>query len=199
MRASGRLCVKRSDLAETGAENSPLAPLCCIISDTKEIERTHEMVMRYPSLPTIISLRYCSGPKWVKGWLLEIQKMDTENNNPYQTSVSTNPPALPRKGHSKLGIASFVTAIVGGLSFFILCVSLGHMEMNTPRGVDETSKAFILMRNGVFLALFILLLSLSLGIAGFFQKERKRIFSILGFNFSFLILFSVFLFSLSLF
>jgi len=71
--------------------------------------------------------------------------------------------------------------------------------MNTPRGVDQTSKAFILMRNGAFLALFILLLSLSLGIAGFFQKERKRIFSILGFNFSFLILFGVFLFSLSLF
>jgi hypothetical protein len=52
---------------------------------------------------------------------------------------------------------------------------------------------------GAFLALFILLLSLSLGIAGFFQKERKRIFSILGFNFSFLILFGVFLFSLYLF
>jgi magnesium-transporting ATPase (P-type) len=135
----------------------------------------------------------------VKACLLEGKKMDTENNNPYQTSVSTNPPALPREGHSKLGIASFVTAIVGGLSFFILCVSLGYMEMNTPRGVDQTSKAFILMRNGAFLALFILLLSLSLGIAGFFQKERKRIFSILGFNFSFLILFGVFLFSLSLF
>lgn len=63
MRARGCLCVTRSDLAETGAENSALAPLCCIISDTKEIERMHEMVMRYPSLPTIISLVYCSGPK----------------------------------------------------------------------------------------------------------------------------------------
>ena len=32
-----------SGLEEAGAENSPLAPLCCIISDTKEIGRTHEM------------------------------------------------------------------------------------------------------------------------------------------------------------
>lgn len=32
-------------------------------SDTKEIERTHEMVMRYPPLPTIIPLVCCSGPK----------------------------------------------------------------------------------------------------------------------------------------
>ena len=66
--------------------------------------------------------------------------MDKENDNPYQTSVATNSPAIPREGHSKLGIASFVTAIVGGLLFFILCVSLGYMEMNTPRGVDQTSK-----------------------------------------------------------
>jgi hypothetical protein len=120
----------------------------------------------------------------VKACLLEGQKMDTENNNPYQASVSTNPPALPRKGHSKLGIASFVTGIVGGLSFFILCGSLGYMEMNTPGGIDETSKAVILM---------------GLGIRGLIQKERKRIFSILGFNFSFLILFCVFIFFLSLF
>ena len=95
----------RSGLEEAGAENSPLAPLCSIISDTKEIERTHEMMLRYPPSP-IIPSGYCSGPKWVKGCLLEGQKMNTENNNPYQTSASTNPPALPREGHSKLGITS---------------------------------------------------------------------------------------------
>lgn len=114
--------------------------------------------------------------------------MDTENNNPYQTSVSTNPPALPREGHSKLGIASFVTAIVGGLSFFILCVSLGYMELNTPGGIDEASKAVILMGLGIILALFILLISLGLGIGGLIQKERKKIFSVLGVVFSFFML-----------
>lgn len=114
--------------------------------------------------------------------------MDTENDNPYQTSVSTNPPALPREGHSKLGIASFVTAIVGGLSFFILCGSLGYMEMNTPGGVDQTSKAVMLMGLGLILTIFILLISLSLGIAGFIQKKRKRIFSVLGVVFSFFML-----------
>ena len=114
--------------------------------------------------------------------------MDTENNNPYQTSVSTNPPALPRKGHSKLGIASFVTAIVGGLSFLTLGVSLGYMELNTPGGIDETSKAVILMGLGIILALFILLISLGLGIGGLIQKERKKIFSVLGVVFSFFML-----------
>lgn len=114
--------------------------------------------------------------------------MDTENDNPYQTSVSTNPPALPREGHSKLGIASFVTAIVGGLSFFILCGSLGYMEMNTPGGVDQTSKAVMLMGLGLILTIFILLISLSLGIAGFIQKKRKRIISVLGVVFSFFML-----------
>ena len=114
--------------------------------------------------------------------------MDTENDNPYQTSVPTNPPALPREGHSKLGIASFVTAIVGGLLFLTLGVSLGYMELNTPVGIDETSKVVILMGLGIILALFILLISLGLGIGGLIQKERKKIFSVLGVVFSFLIL-----------
>ena len=114
--------------------------------------------------------------------------MDSENNNPYQTSVSTKSPAIPREGHSKLGIASFVTAIVGGLSFLTLGVSLGYMELNTPGGIDETSKAVILMGLGIILALFILLISLGLGIGGLIQKERKKIFSVLGVVFSFFIL-----------
>ena len=37
----------RSGLEVAGAKNSPLAPLCSIMSDTKEIERTHEMMLRY--------------------------------------------------------------------------------------------------------------------------------------------------------
>ena len=111
--------------------------------------------------------------------------MDKENDNPYQTSVSTNSPAIPREGHSKLGIASFVIAIVGGLLFLTLGVSLGYMELNTPGGIDETSKAVILMGLGIILALFILLISLGLGIGGLIQKECKKIFSVLGVVFSF--------------
>ena len=125
--------------------------------------------------------------------------MDTENNNPYQTSVFTISPALPREGHSKLGITSFVTAIVGGLSFFILCGALGYMEMNTPGGVDQTSKAVLLMGFGLILTIFILLISLGLGIAGFIQKKRKRIFSVLGFILSFLISFPFLILVLSQF
>ena len=100
--------------------------------------------------------------------------MDTNNNNPYQPSVPTNPPALPREGHSMLGIASFVTAIVGGLSFFLLCGALGYMEMNTPGGVDQTSKAVMLLGLGLILTIFILLISL--GIAGLIQKSAKEYF-----------------------
>jgi hypothetical protein len=120
----------------------------------------------------------------VKGCLLEIQQMNTENNNPYQTSVPTSPPALLREGHSKLAVASFVTAIVGGLSLFIIFFVLGYMELNTPGGVDETSEAAILIGLGIILAVFVLLISLGLGIGGLIQKERKRIFSVLGVVFS---------------
>jgi len=57
-----------------------------------------------------------------------------------------------------------------------------------PGGIDETSKAVILMGLGIILALFILLISLGLGIGGLIQKERKKIFSVLGVVFSFFIL-----------
>ena len=75
-----------------------------------------------------------------------------------------------------LGIASFVTAIVGGLSFFLLCGALGYMEMNTPGGVDQTSKAVMLLGLGIILTIFILLISLGLGIAGLIQKSAKEYF-----------------------
>jgi hypothetical protein len=37
---------------------------------------------------------------------------------------------------------------------------------------------------GIILAVFVLLISLGLGIGGLIQKERKRIFSVLGVVFS---------------
>ena len=58
------------------------------------------------------------------------------------------------------------------------------MELNTLEPFNETSKAVFLIGLGVILAVFVLLISLGLGIGGLIQKERKRIFSVLGVVFS---------------
>lgn len=82
--------------------------------------------------------------------------------------------------HSGLGIASFVTGIISGICLFLLIVIAGVMEASTPGGIDEDSAGAVMV--GLFLFAFMgaALVALGLGIGGLLQKERKKIFAILG-------------------
>ncbi len=86
--------------------------------------------------------------------------------------------------HSRLGITSFVISLVIGIVMGILIIIAGIMEATLPGGIDENSVGAIVL--GLFLlgGLFVDLVALGLGIAGLFQKERKKIFAILGIIFS---------------
>ena len=74
---------------------------------------------------------------------------------------------------SRIGIASFVISIPAGVLTLVLFVISGVMS------VDNVMLGFGLI--GLSIAN---LVALGLGIAGLFQKERKRIFAILGTVFS---------------
>lgn len=91
---------------------------------------------------------------------------------------------MEEKKHSGLGIASFITSIVSGLLIFLLIVVAGVMEASTPGGIDEESAGAVMV--GLFLFAFLgaALVALGLGIGGLLQKERKKIFAILGTVFS---------------
>jgi len=91
---------------------------------------------------------------------------------------------MEEKKHSGLGIASFITSIVSGLLIFLLIVVAGVMEASTPGGIDEESAGADML--GLFLFAFLgaALVALGLGIGGLLQKERKKIFAILGTVFS---------------
>ncbi|MFN5869170.1 MAG: hypothetical protein ACK46A_07565 [Akkermansiaceae bacterium] len=58
------------------------------------------------------------------------------------------------------------------------------MEASSPGGMDEESTSAVMV--GLFLFAFLgaALIALGLGIAGLLQKERKKIFAILGIVFS---------------
>lgn len=86
--------------------------------------------------------------------------------------------------HSGLGVASFITSIVSGIFLFLLIVIAGVMEASTPGGIDEHSAGAVMV--GLFLFAFMggALIALGLGIGGLLQKERKKIFAILGTVFS---------------
>jgi hypothetical protein len=91
---------------------------------------------------------------------------------------------MENQKHSELGIASFTTSIVSGILIFLVIVIAGVMEASSPEGMDEESVSAVMV--GLFLFAFLgaALIALGLGIAGFLQKERKKIFAILGVVFS---------------
>lgn len=86
--------------------------------------------------------------------------------------------------HSGLGIASFVTSIVSGILIFILVVIASVMYASTPNGIDEKSAGAVVVGLCLFAFMFATLVALGLGIGGLLQKDRKRIFALLGTIFS---------------
>lgn len=108
---------------------------------------------------------------------------DIPNNPIYQTS--TTPPALPQATrHSGFGIASFIISLAAAVGLFLLVVIAGVMEASAPGGIDEESAGAIFLGLMIFGAIGIDLLALLFGIIGVLQKDRKKIFSILGIVFS---------------
>jgi hypothetical protein len=91
---------------------------------------------------------------------------------------------MDEQKHSGLGVASFVTSVVSGILMFLLIVIAGIMDTSSPGGMDEKSTGALVIGLFSFLFLGSSLVALGLGIGGLFQKDRKKIFSILGTVFS---------------
>lgn len=87
--------------------------------------------------------------------------------------------------HSGIGIASFIISIVSGLFFFLFQVIAHIIEPATP---DEGSAVEIVLGLLLFLGLGLSPVGTLLGIAGVFQKNRKRIFAVLGLAFNLVII-----------
>ena len=115
-------------------------------------------------------------------------------NNPY--GAFTAAPPMPFADHeplqhSGLGIASFILALVSGLSVIALIVVAGFMEASTPGGVDEDDPAVIVLGLTVCAGAIAAVVGLALGIAGAVQRHRKKVFAVLGLVFNALVVLSV--------
>ncbi|MBD2866527.1 MULTISPECIES: hypothetical protein [Paenibacillus] len=123
----------------------------------------------------------------------DVQNNPVPANDPHLTGASYMPPAQPLK-HSGLGIASFIISVtmLGAIILsFVVMTSLAA-DLITGGGLPdeqmllEKSPILILF---VFLILGALVLDIVggvLGIVSLFQKERKKVFGILGTIFCFL-------------
>ncbi len=82
--------------------------------------------------------------------------------------------------HSGLGVAAFVISLVMGIAIFVVFIVAGVMQVSTPGGLqDESTGAMVV---GLFIILFLGLdvVAASLGIAGLMQRDRRRVFAVLG-------------------
>ena len=86
--------------------------------------------------------------------------------------------------HSGFGIASFIISIIAGILTFLDIAVAGMIEVSTPGGMDEKSVSAALIALFLFAFFFIAFVALALGIAGLFQKDRRKIFASLGTAFS---------------
>ena len=82
--------------------------------------------------------------------------------------------------HSGLGIASFILGLGGGLLTFLVFFVAGIIGAANGGEIDEESVEAVMI--GLFLMLFVFLdlLAIGLGIAGLMQKDRKKVFAVLG-------------------
>lgn len=111
--------------------------------------------------------------------------MDPES--PLPPLVVPVPVAVERK-HSGLGISSFIISLGGGFVMFLLFGVAGFMETTTPGGIDENSGVAVLLGLVIFAVVAVHLLGLGLAIGALTQKDRKKVFSVLGLVFNALVI-----------
>ena len=93
--------------------------------------------------------------------------------------------------HSGLGIASFIISIAAGIGMFILVAAAGIMETVMPGGVDEESAVAAVLGLLVIGSIMVQMGALALGISGLFQKDKYKVFAVLGVVFSSLSIFGI--------
>jgi hypothetical protein len=90
--------------------------------------------------------------------------------------------------HSGLGVASFVMSVAIGVFDFAVFMFAGVVEMSTPGGMDEESIVAVIVGLLIIGSLFMNVGGVGLGIAGIVQRDRQKVFSVLGVAFNTLII-----------
>jgi len=93
--------------------------------------------------------------------------------------------------HSGLGVASFILSVAIGVFDFVVVALAGLVEASTPGGMDEESVIAILIGLFILGGLAANLAGMGLGVAGLVQRDRKKVFSVLGLSFNTAIVFGI--------
>jgi hypothetical protein len=102
-----------------------------------------------------------------------IYPVNPYNPSPYRRTT------IERK-HSKIGIASLVAGVSAGILTIALLLFTGYIALSNPEGIEEDSP--ILFVIGFFGLVFplVALVGLGLGIAGLYERDRKKTLPLFG-------------------
>jgi hypothetical protein len=87
---------------------------------------------------------------------------------------------MERSGQSKLGVASLLISIANIIVTFIALLVAGIWEASAPDGVNENSVGALILGFSLIGCIGVNLVSIGLGVAGIFQKQRIRICAVVG-------------------
>ncbi len=96
--------------------------------------------------------------------------------NGIEPSVSTQ---APRK-HSGIGIASFVMGLIDLVLFFVMVLMAVGVAASAGGQVDEHAPATIMLGLFVIFIGLVCLIGTGLGVGSVLQKQRRRVFGIIG-------------------
>lgn len=88
--------------------------------------------------------------------------------------------AIETRTHSKLGIVSFFMGIVIGIGEFALVVIAGIMSVTEPGGVDANAPQMIILGLFLIAGMLAALAGVVLAIVGLVERNRYRVFPMLG-------------------
>lgn len=95
--------------------------------------------------------------------------------------------------HSAFGIASFIISIIAWISLLMtLIVAVIIAAVVEPINIQESYPIGILVGSLLLIVFLLSLIGIGLGIAGLFQKKRKKVFSILGLIFNGIVFLGIF-------
>lgn len=97
------------------------------------------------------------------------KKKSTQNEAPQATSKGFN-----------FGMVSFIIGGLMGFLLFVLFVLTGIIDASTPGGIPDDGPILEVIGLFVILGVFACVVGVGLGIAGLFQKNQKKRWSVLG-------------------